>query len=135
VRRRVGQGTVELRGCPGDHVLRDPDLVADLLELAQGEPRRASATPLTTEPVPEGRALYSVTRGLQVELYTDFGRFASRVNGLLNGGWRMRALTARGTYDVPTVTLEANYVAVAFTAPFCVMRSFITSSTGSRLRT
>jgi len=73
--------------------------------------------PITIEPVSDGRALYSVTRGLRVELYADFGRFASRVNGLLNGGWTMRALTARGAYDVPTTTLEANYVAVAFTAP------------------
>jgi hypothetical protein len=73
--------------------------------------------PITIEPVVEGRAIYSVTRGLQVELYGDFGDFASRVNALLNGGWRMRALTARGEYDVPTTTLAANYVAVAFRAP------------------
>jgi hypothetical protein len=74
-------------------------------------------SPITVEPVAEGRAIYSVTRGLRVELYGDFGDFASRVNSLLNGGWRMRALTARGTYDVPTTTLAANYVAVAFSAP------------------
>ncbi len=74
-------------------------------------------SPITVEPVAEGRAIYSVTRGLRVELYGDFGDFASRVNSLLNGGWRMRALTARGAYDVPTTTLEANYVAVAFRAP------------------
>jgi hypothetical protein len=74
-------------------------------------------SPITVEPVAEGRAIYSVTRGLRVELYGDFGNFASRVNSLLNGGWRMRALTARGVYDVPTTTLAANYVAVAFRAP------------------
>jgi len=74
-------------------------------------------SPITIEPVAEGRAVYSVTRGLRVELYGDFADFASRVNGLLNGGSRMRALTARGVYDVPTVTLAANYVAVAFRAP------------------
>ncbi len=85
-------------------------------------PRRFDITsdlpePITIEPVAEGRALYSVTRGLRVELYADFGNFASRVNALLNGGWTMRALTARGAFDVPTTTLEANYVAVAFAAP------------------
>jgi hypothetical protein len=73
--------------------------------------------PITIEPVEEGRAIYSVTRGLRVELYGDFADFASRVNSLLNGGWRMRALTARGAYDVPTTTVAANYVAVAFAAP------------------
>jgi len=73
--------------------------------------------PITIEPVEEGRAIYSVTRGLRVELYGDFEDFATRVNSLLNGNWRMRALTARGVYDVPTTRLAANYVAVAFTAP------------------
>ena len=29
----------------------------------------------------------------------------------------MRALTARGAFDVDTTTLEANYVAVSFPAP------------------
>jgi hypothetical protein len=79
--------------------------------------RRDLPEPITIEPVAEGRAVYSVTRGLRVELYGNFEDFNARVNSLLNGGWRMRALTARGAYDVPTVTLEANYVAVAFTAP------------------
>mgnify|MGYP000474591230 CR=1 FL=1 len=85
-------------------------------------PRRFDITsdlpePITLEPVAEGRAVYSVTRGLRVELYGDFEDFNARVNSLLNGGWTMRALTARGAYDVPTTTLEANYVAVAFKAP------------------
>lgn len=73
--------------------------------------------PITIEPVADDLAVYSLTRGLRVELYGNFEDFNSRVNGLLNGGWNMRALTARGTYDVPTTTLEANYVAVAFREP------------------
>jgi hypothetical protein len=58
-----------------------------------------------------------VSRGLRVEHFSDFGDFASRVNSLLRGGSNMRALTARGAFDIDTTTLEANYVAVSFPAP------------------
>ena len=71
--------------------------------------------PITVEPVATGPARYAVARGLRVQLFSDFGDFASRVNSLLNGGSNMRSFTARGVFDVDTTTLEANYVAVQFT--------------------
>ncbi len=71
--------------------------------------------PITVEPAATGPARYAIARGLRVQLFNDFGDFASRVNSLLNGGANMRSFTARGTYDVDTTTLEANYVAVQFT--------------------
>jgi hypothetical protein len=50
-------------------------------------------------------------------MYRDFAAFAQRVNNLLNGGSTMHALTARGSFDEPSTTLTANYVAIAFKAP------------------
>ena len=37
------------------------------------------------------------------------------MNNLLTGGANMRALTARGSFDVDTTTLTANYVSIIFT--------------------
>ena len=73
--------------------------------------------PISIEPPADGPQIYSVTRGLRVEHFSDFGDFATRVNSLLRGGSNMRALTARGAFDIDTTTLEANYVAVSFPAP------------------
>jgi hypothetical protein len=72
---------------------------------------------IAVEPAADGPQLYALSRGLQVEMFSDFGDFAARVNSLLRGGSNMRALTARGAFDVDTTTLAANYVAVAFVAP------------------
>ena len=72
--------------------------------------------PISIEPPAEGPQIYTVARGLRVEHFSDFGDFASRVNSLLRGGSNMRALTARGAFDIDTTTLEANYVAVSFPA-------------------
>ncbi len=63
-----------------------------------------------------GQTVFVVARARRVEMYRDFADFAERVNRLLNGGANMRALTARGSFDEPSTTLTANYVAVAFTA-------------------
>ena len=71
--------------------------------------------PITVEPVETGPAIYALSRDLDVEVFRDFEDFASRVNSLLNGGWNMRALTTRGEFDVPSTTLAADYVAIAFT--------------------
>jgi hypothetical protein len=73
--------------------------------------------PITVEPAADGPALYAVARGLEVEMFSDFGDYASRVNALLNGGNAMRSFTARGVFDVDTTTLEADYVAIQFEAP------------------
>ena len=70
--------------------------------------------PIRVEPVDTGPARYVVARELEVQVFSDFGEFAGRVNSLLNGGANLRALTARGVYDVPSVTLAADYVAVSF---------------------
>ena len=73
--------------------------------------------PISIEPATDGPQLYALSRGLQVEMFSDFGDFAARVNSLLRGGSNMRALTARGAFDVDTTTLAANYVALAFVVP------------------
>src|SRR5262249_15314844 len=73
--------------------------------------------PITVEPVESGVAIYAVSRGLEVQVFSDFEDFATRVNSLLNGGNAMRALTARGTYDESSVTVTADYVAIAFEEP------------------
>ena len=70
--------------------------------------------PITVEPAANGPQIYALSRGLSVEMFSDFGEFATRVNSLLRGGSNMRALTARGVFDVDTTTLAANYVAVSF---------------------
>lgn len=69
---------------------------------------------ITVEPVDTGPAVYAVSRDLGVEIFSDFEDFAARVNALLNGGANMRALTARGAYDVPTTTVAADFVAISF---------------------
>ncbi len=84
-------------------------------------PRRFDITsdlpePITVEPVESGQRLYAVARGLEVEVFSDFGDFASRVNAFLNGGANMRSFTARGEFDVDTTTVVADYVAVSFPA-------------------
>jgi hypothetical protein len=72
---------------------------------------------IAIEPATDGPQLYALSRGLQVEMFSDFGDFAARVNSLLRGGSNLRALTARGAFDLDTTTLAANYVALAFVTP------------------
>ncbi|MGH8204574.1 MAG: hypothetical protein ACREST_08185 [Steroidobacteraceae bacterium] len=73
--------------------------------------------PITVEPPAGGPQLYAVALALDVEVFSDFGEFATRVNSLLNSGSNMRSFTARGAFDVDTTTLEANYVAISFVVP------------------
>ncbi len=73
--------------------------------------------PITVEPADSGPTLYAIARGLEVEVFQDFGEFATKVNSLLNGGSDMRSFTARGTFDQDTTTLTANYVAISFVPP------------------
>ena len=73
--------------------------------------------PITIEPPAERPADLHGRARARVEQFSDFGDFATRVNSLLRGGSNMRALTARGAFDIDTTTLEANYVAVSFPAP------------------
>ena len=76
---------------------------------------RTLASPIRVEPATEGRTLYATTRDREVEIFTDFEAYAQHVNNLLTGGSNMRALTARGSFDVDTTTLTANYVSIIFT--------------------
>jgi hypothetical protein len=71
------------------------------------------ASPMTIEPA-DGRTAYAISRGRRVEIFRDFPAFAERVSRLLGGGSNMQALTARGSFDAPSTTLTANYVAIAF---------------------
>jgi hypothetical protein len=73
--------------------------------------------PITVEPAASGPQIYAIARQLEVEMFSDFGDFAARVNGLLNGGSNMRSFTARGVFDQDTTTLAANYVAISFVVP------------------
>jgi hypothetical protein len=89
------------------HFLKVGSRVVDITTLA---------SPITIEPETVGQTVFVVARARRVEMYRDFADFAARVNRLLNGGSTMQALTARGSFDEPSTTLTANYVAVAFTA-------------------
>ncbi len=73
------------------------------------------ASPIRVEPAVEGRTLYAATRDREVRVFTDFEAYAEHVNNLLTGGSNMRALTARGSFDVDSTTLTANYVSIIFT--------------------
>jgi hypothetical protein len=70
---------------------------------------------IRVEPVDQGVQRYAIARGLEVELFSDFGDFVGRINGLLGGGADMRSFTARGIFDEDTTTVTADYVAVSFT--------------------
>ena len=72
---------------------------------------------IRVEPVDEGVQRYAIARGLEVELFSDFGDFVGRINSLLGGGASMRSFTARGIFDQDTTTVTADYVAVSFPAP------------------
>jgi hypothetical protein len=69
---------------------------------------------IRVEPVDEGVQRYAIARGLEVELFSDFGDFVGRINGLLGGGANMRSFTARGIFDEDTTTVTADYLAVQF---------------------
>ena len=61
---------------------------------------RTLASPIRVEPATEGRTLYAATRDREVRVFTDFEAYAQHVNNVLHGGANMRALTARGSFDV-----------------------------------
>lgn len=90
------------------HFIKVGPRIADITTLA---------SPMEIEPDTVGRTVFVVARARRVEMYRDFAAFAQRVNNLLNGGSTMRALTARGSFDEPSTTLTADYVAIAFKTP------------------
>lgn len=81
-------------------------------DIASGLPE-----PVAVEPDLDAVQRYAIARGLRVELFSDFGDFAARVNSLLRGGSNMQSLTARGTFDVDTTTVVASDVYVGIVAP------------------
>jgi len=90
------------------HFIKVGPRIADITTLA---------SPMTIEPMTNGRTLFALSFRGRLEMYRDFGDYATRVNSLLNGGSTMRALTARGAFDLDQVTLTANFVAISFRTP------------------
>jgi hypothetical protein len=72
---------------------------------------------MRVEPAEDGALLFAISRENEVQVFRDFGDFATKMSDLLGGGWRMRSLTARGDFDEDTTTLAARYVTVSFVRP------------------
>ena len=62
-----------------------------------------------------GRALYGISVGRDVRLFTTFAEFSSAVALELSAGKAAVALVASGSYDESSVTLTARYIAIHFT--------------------
>ena len=72
------------------------------------------ATPPTLAPPAAGRAIYGISVGRDIRMFTSFADFASELATLLGGGRPALALTASGSYDAPSATLRATHIAVLF---------------------
>jgi hypothetical protein len=79
----------------------------DLLTLA--------ASPTLSPPM-AGRAVYGISIGGDIRLFTTFAEFSTELALALSGGHRALALTASGGYDPTTATLHATHIAVHFAA-------------------
>jgi hypothetical protein len=66
----------------------------------------------TLAPPAAGRALYGVSVGGEIRLFTDFAEFGSTVATLLGGGHAAVALTASGSYEPASATLQARHIAL-----------------------
>jgi hypothetical protein len=76
-------------------------------------------TTLATQPTlapSAGRALYGVSVGGDVRLFTTFAEFSTAVSAELSAGREAVALVAVGGYDSPSVTLTAHHIGILFTA-------------------
>jgi hypothetical protein len=82
--------------------------------------RRIDLTTLPTAPTlappATGRALYGISTGATVRLFTTFAEFSTELAALLGGGRPALALTASGSYDPASATLRAARIAVHFAA-------------------
>ncbi len=87
------------------HHLKIGARVVDLLRLP---------SPLTVAPA-EGRVLFAIADGEDIEVLSDFARFAERLAERLAGGKKLRSLHARGAFDAGSSTLTAHYVAAGLT--------------------
>jgi hypothetical protein len=70
--------------------------------------------PTLAPPPPAGRAIYGISVGGDIRLFTSFADFTAELATLLGGGRPAIALTASGHYDAPAATLHATHIAVLF---------------------
>jgi hypothetical protein len=66
----------------------------------------------TLAPPTAGRAIYGISVGADIRLFTSFAEFSSELASLLGGGRRAIALTASGGYEAASSTLYATHIAV-----------------------
>ena len=68
----------------------------------------------TLAPPPDGRAIYGISVGSDIRMFTSFADFSSALAIQLGGGSHAIALTAIGRYEAGNATLYANHIAVLF---------------------
>ena len=71
----------------------------------------------TLAPPTTGRALYGISVGRDIRLFTTFAEFSTELAATLAGGRPALALTADGSFDAASTTLHATRIAVHFAAP------------------
>ncbi|HUQ52443.1 MAG TPA: hypothetical protein VM692_09490, partial [Gammaproteobacteria bacterium] len=72
------------------------------------------ATSPTLAPPTSGRAVYGISVGGDIRLFTTFAEFSTELALTIGGGRPALALTASGSYDAATTTLHATHIAVHF---------------------
>jgi hypothetical protein len=72
--------------------------------------------PPTLAPPLTGRAIYGISVGGDIRLFTTFAELSTELAVALSGGRAALALTAGGSYDASTATLHATHIAVHFAA-------------------
>ncbi len=68
--------------------------------------------PPTLAPPAAGRAIYGISVGADIRLFTEFAAFSTELAARLGAGHDAIALTASGSYDAASVTLRATHIAV-----------------------
>jgi hypothetical protein len=68
----------------------------------------------TLAPPSDGRAIYGISIGADIRMFTSFTEFSTQLASLLGGGKPAIALTATGRYEAGSATLYANHIAVLF---------------------
>jgi hypothetical protein len=71
----------------------------------------------TLAPPTTGRALYGISVGRDIRLFTTFAEFNTELAAALAGGRPALALTASGSFDAASTTLHATHIAVHFAGP------------------
>jgi hypothetical protein len=73
-------------------------------------------TPPTLAPPATGRAVYGISVGGDIRLYTSFAEFSTELATTLAGGRAAVALVGSGSYDAASTTLHSTHIAVHFAA-------------------